>query len=138
MIDRVESELARLRTLRWTGPDRNDRVEQFLRERSHMENRKHRSKVTAGVLLAAVFAGGAVAGGVTHHLMSRTVYLKVSETEGFELPNVPDGVQFIPPNIYIDESGDMHTTGMSWVDDDGHEHVEDLNFIDVIEVEEED
>ncbi|HZW09605.1 MAG TPA: hypothetical protein VFF69_06860 [Phycisphaerales bacterium] len=135
MIGRVEAELARLRALRWTGPDRNERVEQFLRERLHMENRKHRSKATTALLLAAVFGGGAVAGGVTHHFVTRSVTIVVSETEAMELEGVPDGAQFIPPNFYIDENGDMHTTGMSYVDENGQEQVEDLYFIDVIESE---
>ena len=104
MNDRVQSELARLRALRWTGPDRNERVEHFLRERSHMETRRNRSRVTAGVVLATVFGGGALAGAMTHHLMTRSVVLKVSDTEAWQVPDVPAGAQFIPPNIYIDEN----------------------------------
>lgn len=87
----IDTQLARLRTLRWDGPDRNPRVEQFLKEQSNMNEHKKRKGLAVGMALALVLGGGAVAASVTHRIMAHRAVVQLDNGQTLEVDVVEDG-----------------------------------------------
>ena len=92
--DRLDSLLGRVRDRAWTGPDRNDRVESFLKEQS-MESRQKWALTRGGIVLiaAAFMGGGAVAAAVTHQVLARQAVLETEDGQRYhvELLDTPAG-----------------------------------------------
>ncbi|MBK7403929.1 MAG: hypothetical protein IPJ41_04675 [Phycisphaerales bacterium] len=109
MNDRVDRQIALLRALRWTGPDRNARVEQFLKERLNMkEHKKPRSRMTIGVLLGVMLAGGALAGAATYRLVTGSFIWQDEGGSSWEV-ELPSNIQAGPDGTFIADDGTVYS-----------------------------
>ncbi|MBX3321719.1 MAG: hypothetical protein KF757_01880 [Phycisphaeraceae bacterium] len=100
----VDAQLARLRAVRWTGPDRNLRVEQFLKEQSNMNEQKKHKGLAIGLIVALTLGGGALAAGVTHRMMSQRAIVQLDDGRTMEFDIVDEGGGRLT-GVFVDEGG---------------------------------
>ncbi|MFG0304967.1 MAG: hypothetical protein ACF8Q5_01995 [Phycisphaerales bacterium JB040] len=80
--DRVDEALAAIADQRWSGPERDERIERLIREVRHMQqdnSNRYSKRAMIAVGVTALLAGGAIAGAVTHQVMSHRAVLVDSD-----------------------------------------------------------
>ena len=86
--DRVDLALTEIAGQRWSGPERDERIEQLIREVRQMKqasSRKFSMGMVVAVGIAGVVGGGAVAGVVTQRIMAQRAILTAEDGTQYEV-----------------------------------------------------
>lgn len=120
--DRVDTALSEIQNQRWSGPERDERIERLIREVSQMKHEQGK-KFSKGMLIAVGVAGlvggGAVAGAVTHQLMAQRAILTTEDGTQYEVMLSPTTEG--SAGSFITDDGTVY--GVDMVDDGENKEV---------------